>query len=154
MMRLPSDAETLRQFAIPAGSAQRLFGDDQPYRHDRTWGSADAQFANDAEQHIGFLAAQAGACNREVDGPASGIFGCFLHTRADPDKMNRRALRDDRPLEHTVFQESDARSHIHAALDAGAGDDPIADGGVRIAKEYRLLPASLPTAVLAKRFTI
>src|SRR5215831_18438471 len=50
--------------------------------------------------------------------------------------MNGLALSDDRTLERAVFQKSDACPHIHAALDAGAGNDPIADGGVWIAKEY------------------
>src|SRR5262249_18527491 len=93
----------------------------------------------------------------EVDGSARGIFGCFFDTRSDPDKMNRPALSDDRPLKHSVFQESDARPHIHAALDAGAGNDPVADGGVRIAKEYkRILDQTRPihSAPLAGVFLV
>jgi len=71
----------------------------------------------------------------EVDGPARDILGCFLDTRADPDEMNRFALSDDRALEYSVLQESDARPDVHAAFDAGAGDDAVADCGMRIAKE-------------------
>ena len=52
----------------------------------------------------------------EVYGPTRGIFSCFLDARTDPDKMNCSALSDARPLEHFILQESDARSHTHAAI--------------------------------------
>jgi len=49
--------------------------------------------------------------------------------------MHRPALRDDRALEHSIFQESDAGPHVHAAFDAGAGDDAVADPSAGIAKK-------------------
>lgn len=48
-------------------------------------------------------------------------------------------LDDDRVLEHSILQESDAGPHVHAALDAGAGDDAVADRGVRIAEKKQAL---------------
>src|SRR5215831_17677171 len=76
--------------------------------------------------------------------------------------MNGLALSDDRTLECAVFQKSDARSYIHAALDAGAGNDPIADGSVWIAKEYervldqnrQIHPAPLAGVLLVEIATI
>ena len=59
----------------------------------------------------------------------------FLDARTNTNKMDRLPLSDDWPLERSVFQEIDARPHIHAAFDACAGDDAVADRGVRIAKE-------------------
>src|SRR5207249_9318369 len=54
----------LRQFAAPASSAQRLLGHDQPCGHDWPGRSTDAQLTDDAEQHVGLLAAEAGALQR------------------------------------------------------------------------------------------
>src|SRR5215831_14450422 len=76
--------------------------------------------------------------------------------------MNGLALSDDRTLECAVFQKSDACPHIHAALDAGAGNDPIADGSVWIAKEYervldqnrQIYPAPLAGVLLVEIATI
>ena len=43
-------------------------------------------------------------------------------------------------LAHSILQESDAGPHDHAALDAGVGDDAVADRGVLIAKKQALRP--------------
>ena len=48
----------------------------------------DAGAFDDAEQHVGFLAAEASPRDREVDSPARGGFGCFLDIRTDPDEVN------------------------------------------------------------------
>ena len=50
---------------------------------------------NYAEQHVGLLAAEAGARHREVDSLARGVFGRLLDTRTDADEMNRPSLSDD-----------------------------------------------------------
>ena len=63
--------------------------DDQPCCDDGTWGGADPQLANDAEQHVSLLSAEAGACDGEFDGTSGSVFCRFFDTRADPDKMDR-----------------------------------------------------------------
>ena len=66
------------------------------------------------------------------------------------------------PLERSVFQKIDARPHIHAAFDACAGDDAVADRGVRIAEEdqsiidqnWEVDPAPLSGVLLVEVATI
>ena len=60
------------------------------------------------------------------------------------------------------FQEVDARPYIHAAFDACAGDDAVADRGVRIAEEdqtiidknWKVDPAPLTGVLLVEVATI
>src|SRR5262249_9783307 len=152
----------LWQFAAPASSAQRFFGDDQPRRHDGSRRGADTQLTDDAEQHVSLLAAEAGACDGELDGSSRGIFGCFLDARTNTNKVDRLPLSDDRPLERSILQETDARPHIHAAFDACAGDDAVADRGVRISEEdqsiieqnWEVDPAPLTCVLLVEVATI
>src|SRR5262249_52241010 len=58
--------EALRQFAVPASCPQRLFGDDQPRCHDRSRRRANAQLANDAEEHVSLFPNETGASDGEV----------------------------------------------------------------------------------------
>ena len=48
---------------------------------------SDARLTYYAQQHISLFPVEAGSRNREVDSPASGIFGRFLDIRADADEM-------------------------------------------------------------------
>ena len=72
--------------------------------------------------------------------------------------MNRPALSDNRPLEWAVLQEIYPGPDLHAAFDAGPGDDPITNRGVRITeKDQRILdqngeidPATLTGVLLVE----
>jgi hypothetical protein len=64
----------------------------------------------------------------KIDSPAGDVLVCSSTLGPTPDEMDRTAVGDDRPLEHSIFKESDAGAHVHAALDVDAGDDVVADG--------------------------
>jgi hypothetical protein len=64
---------------------------------------ADTQLTDDAEQHVSLFAAEAGACDGELDRSSRGIFGCFLDARTNIKKMDRLPLSNDWPLERSVL---------------------------------------------------
>ncbi len=73
----------------PAGLGQRLARYDQPRRHDRPGRGADAQFANDTEQHIGGFAIEVGARRDVADRVLGRRFGRRLDRRAGADEADR-----------------------------------------------------------------
>jgi hypothetical protein len=74
---------------------------------------SDTQLTYYAEQHVGLVPVEAGSRDREVDSPASGVFGCFLEIRTDSDEMNCPALSWHLPDQAEGLQRDQAHAAQH-----------------------------------------